>query len=100
MVSFDSAVNVPPEFTGTELAVPHPVTKGVLYLKLRDDPANTETLTLPVTLMTAPEAAAIPLPSAPATAQQPAQAAPAPHAQPPEQEPAAARAQSKAPTPN
>ena len=51
--SFDSAVNVPPEFTGTELVVPHPA-KGVLYLKLRDDPANAETLTLPVTLMAGP----------------------------------------------
>ena len=30
--------------------MPHPA-KGVLYLKLRDDPANAETLTLPVTLM-------------------------------------------------
>ena len=48
--TFDSPVTVPPEFTGTELVVPHPV-KGVLYLKLRDDPANAETLTLPVTLM-------------------------------------------------
>jgi hypothetical protein len=52
--TFDNAVNVPPEFTGTELAVPHPV-KGVLYLKLRDDPASQETLTLPVTPMTPAE---------------------------------------------
>jgi hypothetical protein len=56
--SFDSSVNVPPEFTGTELVVPHPV-KGALYLKLRDDPSNAEMLTLPVTLMAAPEAAAL-----------------------------------------
>jgi hypothetical protein len=55
--TFDNAVNVPPEFTGTELAVPHPV-KGVLYLKLRDDPAGQETLTLPVTPMTPAEQAA------------------------------------------
>lgn len=55
--TFDSPVTVPPEFTGTELVVPHPA-KGVLYLKLRDDPANEETLTIPVTLMagTAPVA--------------------------------------------
>ncbi len=99
MSSFDSAVNVPPEFTGTELAVPHPVTKGVLYLKLRDDPTNTETLTLPVTLMTGPEAATLALPvQAPAPT---AQAAPAAHAQPqPPQEPATAGTPSKAPTPN
>ena len=54
--TFDNPVNVPAEFTGTELVVPHPA-KGVLYLKLRDDPAGQETLTLPVTLMT-PQAAA------------------------------------------
>ncbi len=64
--SFDSAVNVPPEFTGTELVVPHPA-KGVLYLKLRDDPSNADTLTLPVTLMAATEAAGKTLPAAPAT---------------------------------
>ena len=65
--TFDNAVSVPPEFTGTQLAVPHPV-KGVLYLKLRDDPASQETLTLPVTPMTPAELAAPtlkPLPVAP-----------------------------------
>ncbi|MGB8030356.1 MAG: hypothetical protein WCF30_11920 [Terracidiphilus sp.] len=74
--TFDSPVNVPPEFTGTELVVPHP-TKGVLYLKLRDDPANEETLTLPVTLMAgpAPETER-PLPAAPAMAPITPQAAP------------------------
>ncbi len=44
---FENAVEVPPEFTGTQLAVPHP-TNGVLYLKLRDDPQTVQTLTLPV----------------------------------------------------
>jgi len=48
--TFDNPVNVPPGFTGTELVVPHPV-KGILYLKLRDDPASQETLTLPVKLI-------------------------------------------------
>ena len=67
--SFDSSVNVPPEFTGTELVVPHPA-KGVLYLKLRDDPANADMLTLPVTLMAGPA------PGAPALAEKPAAAAP------------------------
>ena len=52
--TFDNSVNVPPEFTGTQLVVPHPV-KGVLYLKLRDDPASQETLTLPVMQMTPAE---------------------------------------------
>lgn len=53
--TFDNPVSVPPGFTGTELVVPHPV-KGILYLKLRDDPASRETLTLPVKLI-APTAA-------------------------------------------
>jgi hypothetical protein len=44
---FDQPVAVPPDFTGTELVVPHP-TSGVLYLKLRDDPATVQTVTLPV----------------------------------------------------
>jgi hypothetical protein len=54
--TFDNPVSVPPGFTGTELIVPHPV-KGILYLKLRDDPASQETLTLPVKLI-APTASA------------------------------------------
>jgi hypothetical protein len=44
---FDNATVVPPDFTGTQLSVPHPA-NGVLYLKLRDDPATVQTLTLPV----------------------------------------------------
>jgi len=43
----DNAIDVPPEFTGTQLSVPHPV-NGSLYLWLRDDPATVQTLTLPV----------------------------------------------------
>jgi hypothetical protein len=49
---FGNAVKVPPEFTGTQLSVPHPA-NGVLYLKLRDDPQTVQTLTLPVLPMTA-----------------------------------------------
>ena len=45
--AFGNAVTVPPEFTGTQLSVPHPV-NGVIYLKLRDDPQTVQTLTLPV----------------------------------------------------
>jgi hypothetical protein len=44
---FENAADVAPEFTGTQITVPHPV-NGVLYLKLRDDPATVQTLTLPV----------------------------------------------------
>jgi len=52
---FDNAIEVPPDFTGTQISVPHPA-NGVLYLKLRDDPATVQTLTLPVMPMTAPVA--------------------------------------------
>lgn len=92
--SFDSSVNVPPEFTGTELVVPHPV-KGVLYLKLRDDPANAETLTLPVTLMAGLAG------GAPAVTEKPVGAAPAvtPVPPPAAEGPAAEGPQTQAPAP-
>lgn len=54
---FANSVDVAPEFTGTELVVPHP-TNGVLYLKLRDDPATVQTLTLPTAPLTQSAAAA------------------------------------------
>jgi hypothetical protein len=44
---FDSAVDVPADFTGMQLTVPHPA-NGVLYLKLRDDPETVQTLALSV----------------------------------------------------
>ena len=40
-------MDVPADFTGTQLMVPHPV-NGVLYLKLRDDPETVQTLGLAV----------------------------------------------------
>jgi len=49
----DDATDVPADFAGTQLSVPHPV-NGVLYLWLRDDPDTMQTLTLPVT-PTAPQ---------------------------------------------
>jgi hypothetical protein len=58
---FENAVDVPPDFTGTQLSVPHPV-NGVLYLKLRDDPATVQTLTLPVLSSKSPEAQ-LPIPA-------------------------------------
>ena len=48
---FSNPTEIPPDFTGAELAVPHPA-NGVLYLKLRDDPQTVQTLTLPVTMVT------------------------------------------------
>jgi hypothetical protein len=49
---FSNATEIPPDFTGGQLGVPHPANGGVLYLKLRDDPQTVQTLTLPVTLVT------------------------------------------------
>jgi len=46
--AFDNPIEVPAQFTGTQLLVPHPA-NGTLYLKLRDDPETVHTLTLPVT---------------------------------------------------
>jgi hypothetical protein len=70
---FDNATDVPPDFTGTQLSVPHPG-NGMLYLKLRDDPATVQTLSLPI--MTAP----VPVQAQPAPAQsaQPGAAMPPP----------------------
>ncbi len=67
---FGDPDDVPPQFTGTQLAVPHPV-GGVLYVKLRDDPATAQTLTLPVTPMQTAT-----LPAAPVTTPAAAPAAP------------------------
>jgi hypothetical protein len=69
---FDDPVDIPPQFTGTELMVPHPVS-GVLYMKLRDDPATVQRLTLAVTPLpagsrptapTAPPAIPVTIPAA------------------------------------
>lgn len=103
--TFDSSTDVPPEFTGTQIAVPHPV-NGVLYLKLRDDPDTVQTLTIPVTPLYAPSSEppvvkpqpAVPPPVTPAappaaTPSSPPEAAPsapaqAPSATPPASSPA------------
>ncbi|MGH9607624.1 MAG: hypothetical protein ACRD3N_18190 [Terracidiphilus sp.] len=45
---YGDPTDVPLYFTGTGLTVPHPV-DGKLYMKLRDDLATVQTLTLPVT---------------------------------------------------
>jgi len=47
---FENPSDMPPQFTGTQVAVPHPV-NGILYFKLRDDPATVQTLTLAVAPM-------------------------------------------------
>ena len=48
---FENSVDVPPDFTGTQLTVPHPV-NGLLYLRLRDDPETVQTLSLSVMPLT------------------------------------------------
>jgi hypothetical protein len=45
---FDNPVEVPLDFTGTQLSVPHPVNNAV-YLRLRDDADTVQTLMMPVT---------------------------------------------------
>lgn len=70
--SFDNPTDVPAAFTGTQLVVPHPV-NGVLYLKLLDDPATVQALTLPITPISAlaseaPELKSQPVISPPAPA--------------------------------
>jgi len=80
---FENPTDVPQDFTGTQITVPHPA-GGTLYLKLRDDPQTVQTLTLPVALLSSAESKAV-------TAQaQPAAAPPAPEtAAPATTEPAA-----------
>ncbi len=68
---FENPSDVPQDFTGTQITVPHP-SGGTLYLKLRDDPQTVQTLTLPVTLLTLAESKAV------AAQAQPAAAPPAP----------------------
>jgi hypothetical protein len=87
---FANPVQVPGEFAGSQLVVPHPA-NGTLYLKLRDDPATVQTLTLPVTPVSIPaEAAAIKSqPAAPANGQTPVSSEPStPTTTDPEAQPA------------
>jgi hypothetical protein len=75
---FSLSTDVPSDFTGTQLTVPHP-SNGILYLRLRDDPATVQALTLPVTLAAqigpqaaqAQPAAASPAAPSPATKSEP-----------------------------
>jgi hypothetical protein len=79
----NNATEVRPDFTGTQLNLPHPA-NGMLYLKLRDDPDTVQTLTLPVTLASQPAAQPPGSPAQPAaTPTQPAVAPALPAAAPP-----------------
>jgi hypothetical protein len=63
-----NATDVPPDFTGTQLSLPHPA-NGTFYLKLRDDPGTVQTVTLPVIAVSG-SAALAPALQAPAVAPQ------------------------------
>jgi len=67
---FSNVTDVPPDFTGTQLSVPHPVS-GTLYLKLRDDPVTVQTLTLPVVIANPPATPPVPVQPAVMPAVQP-----------------------------
>jgi hypothetical protein len=72
----DNATDVPPDFTGTQLIVPHPV-NGTLYLRLRDDPETVQTLTLPVMPMAPATLSKLSAPQQAPSAPPPASALPA-----------------------
>ena len=73
---FENATEVPMDFTGSQLTVPRPA-NGVLFLKLRDDPATTQTITLPLTLPATPSVPQIAGQTQPATAPDTHSASPA-----------------------
>jgi len=76
----NDSTDVPPDFTGTQVTVPHPA-NGLLYIWLRDDPATAQTLAMAVTAEN--KSAATAAMQAPVTPVQPAAAPPAaPAAQP------------------
>jgi hypothetical protein len=66
-----NSTEVPPDFTGAQLAVPHPV-NGALYFKLRDDPNTVQILNMPVTLLAPAAATAASAAPAASAAAQPA----------------------------
>lgn len=53
-LDFAQPAEVSLENTAAQISVPHPI-NGMLYMKLRDDPAVVQTVTLPVTPVGAPE---------------------------------------------
>jgi len=84
---FNNSTDIPPDFTGTQLNVPHPV-NGTLYVKLRDDPATVQTVTLPVTLSNVSMGGMAPATQGPAPASAQPDAAPAAAPDPTVQAPA------------
>ncbi len=56
---FTNPTEVPADFTGAQMTVPHPV-NGSLYIKLRDDVETVQTLSMPLILSTAPSTVSSP----------------------------------------
>jgi hypothetical protein len=84
---FSNPTDVPPDYTGTQLTVTH-ASSGMLYVKLRDDPATVQTVTLPVLPMSASTMAP---PRAPSPEESPA----APQAEPGSEAPSSASPQTQ-----
>ncbi len=55
--AFDDPAHVPDGYTGATLTVPHPVSAGTLFLKLRDDPNSINAASIPSPLPAARPAA-------------------------------------------
>ena len=66
----NNAVDIPPDFTETQLSVPHPV-NGTLYVKLRDDPDTVQTLAMPVVVVREPASQMTAAPAAASVDSQP-----------------------------
>ncbi len=67
----NGAVDVPPQFTGNTLTVPNAgkaSTTGTLYVRLRDDPATVQAVSLPVTAAAPEKTAEAAVPSTTASA--------------------------------
>jgi hypothetical protein len=54
---FENPVEIPGDFTGTQITVPRPA-NGLLYFKLRDDTETIQSLEMPISTAVAPAAPA------------------------------------------
>ena len=88
--AFDDPAHVPDGYTGATLTVPHPVSAGTLFLKLRDDPN-------PVNAANIPSPTPAPRPATTARTRHPSSAAAAAPAAPPDTKPDSAKVDSTKP---
>ena len=68
---FENPTEIPQDFTGNLIAVPHPA-NGQLWIKLRDDPNSVQLLTLPVQPMGGANVPPMTVPTQDPAAQSPA----------------------------